>query len=112
MLGSGAPGLEKSTMRRGLLRAASVLELFGVLSLSGCTENQARDSWPDATGFFEVAEVGERCWLITPEGEPFYSVGVNDVDPRGDTDQETGMPYEDFLELVTVTNSRAPHLAE
>jgi len=48
-----------------------------------------------------VAEVGERWWLITPEGEPFYSVGVNDVDPRGDTDQESGIcPYCEAVELI------------
>ena len=31
----------------------------------------------DATGFFRVAQIGARWWLVTPDGHPFFSTGVN-----------------------------------
>jgi hypothetical protein len=30
-----------------------------------------------ATGFFRTEKIGDRWWLVTPEGHPFFSVGVN-----------------------------------
>ena len=32
-----------------------------------------------ATGFFRVEKIRDRWWLITPEGHPFYSAGVNGI---------------------------------
>jgi hypothetical protein len=75
--------------------------LLGLLSLAACSQSPQTPSLPKATGFFQVAEVGDRWLLVTPEGEPFYSVGVNDVDPRGDTDNETGLcPYCEAVESI------------
>ncbi len=43
----------------------------------------------DATGWFRTAEIDGRSWLITPDGHPFFSIGVNHVssfsafDPAG-----------------------------
>jgi len=34
----------------------------------------------EATGFFRTAELSGRWWLITPEGHPFISLGVNHMD--------------------------------
>lgn len=88
-------------MHRDLLRLRIVVGLFAALSLAACSETQVSESWPEATGFFQVAEVGGRWWLVTPEGEPFYSVGVNDVDPRGDTDNESGVcPYCESVDRI------------
>lgn len=51
-------------------------------------------SIPEPTGFFQVALVGERWLFITPDGKPFYSVGVNHVTNNNNTDRETGIcPY-------------------
>ncbi len=51
-------------------------------------------SLPDASGFFQVALVGERWLFITPDGKPFYSVGVNHVTNNNNTDRDTGIcPY-------------------
>ncbi len=44
----------------------------------------------EATGFFRVDQICDRWWLVTPDGHPFYSVGVNHITSAGDEDQETG----------------------
>jgi len=47
-----------------------------------------------ATGFFHTAEVGDRSWLVDPQGHPFYSSGVDHVSSSPDTDRTTGVcPY-------------------
>jgi hypothetical protein len=39
------------------------------------------DTHAEATGFFRVAQVDGRWWLVTPDGHLFYSVGVNGIGP-------------------------------
>jgi agarase len=47
-----------------------------------------------ATGFFHTQQAGGRWWLVTPDGKPFYSLGVNHVTASSDTDEQTGQcPY-------------------
>lgn len=47
-----------------------------------------------ATGFFHTEQQGGRWWLVTPEGKPFYSLGVSHVTWSNDTDRTTGRcPY-------------------
>lgn len=36
----------------------------------------------EATGFFRTQYDGERWWLVTPNGRPFWSAGINQVQPR------------------------------
>jgi len=80
-------------MRLGLLWTVILIGLAGLPFLPGCNDNQEA-SLPDATGFFQVAEVDGRWLLITPDGRPFYSVGVNHVTANNNTDRETGVcPY-------------------
>jgi hypothetical protein len=56
--------------------------------------SQPDASLPEATGFFQVAEVGDRWLLITPDGNPFYSIGVNHVTANNNTDRQSGIcPY-------------------
>jgi len=35
----------------------------------------------DRSGFFRVARFGRRTLLATPQGEPFFSIGLNHIDP-------------------------------
>ncbi len=35
----------------------------------------------DTKGFFTVEHRNNRWWLITPKGKPFFSIGLNHVDP-------------------------------
>lgn len=48
----------------------------------------------EATGFFYVAQREGRYWLVTPEGNRFYSIGVNHINPNGYVDQtDNTNPY-------------------
>jgi agarase len=48
----------------------------------------------EATGFFRTAFANERWWLVTPEGQAFYSVGINNAGPGGYVDGRDGSnPY-------------------
>jgi hypothetical protein len=47
-----------------------------------------------ASGYFRTAFSGSRWWLVTPDGHPFYSRGVDHVSADPDTDRTTGQcPY-------------------
>lgn len=71
------------------------------LALVACRPLEPGD-WPRAdggsgfraTGFFHTTFAGHRWWLVTPDGRPFYSTGVNHVTADNDTDRITGTcPY-------------------
>ncbi len=42
------------------------------------------------TGAFRVEELCGRWWMVTPDGHPTLSLGVNTTQPAGSTDQVTG----------------------
>jgi len=42
-----------------------------------------------STGFFHVAQVSGRMWLVDPSGRPFYSSGIDHVSASPDTDRVT-----------------------
>ena len=47
-----------------------------------------------ATGFFHTAWRAGRWWLVTPDGQPFYSTGIDHVSASPDVDRTTGVcPY-------------------
>ncbi|MHB1516920.1 MAG: putative Ig domain-containing protein [Acidimicrobiales bacterium] len=47
-----------------------------------------------ATGYFRIGHSEGRAWLVTPQGRPFFSTGVDHVTPYNDVDQTTGLcPY-------------------
>ncbi len=51
-----------------------------------------------ATSYFRTQFDGSRWWIVTPDGRPFYSRGVNHVTASPDTDQTTGRcPYCDTI---------------
>lgn len=48
----------------------------------------------EGSGFFRTAYANERWWLVTPEGQAFYSVGINNAGPGGYVDKLDGSnPY-------------------
>jgi hypothetical protein len=54
-----------------------------------------------ATGFFRAEQRDGRWWLVTPEGEPFYSVGINAATPGGSVDRQTGRnPYGEAVDAL------------
>jgi hypothetical protein len=51
-----------------------------------------------STGYFRTEYARGRWWLVTPDGRPFFSRGVNHVLPDPDTDRTTGVcPYCETL---------------
>ncbi len=46
-----------------------------------------------ATGYFRVTQHDNRWWLVTPEGHPFYSAGLNHVDTVGTVDKNGNAAY-------------------
>lgn len=44
----------------------------------------------DATGAFRADKMCDRWWLVTPDGHPFYSIGVNSLGYGGNVGQTTG----------------------
>jgi len=53
--------------RRDVLAGAAALGLAGAKS-------------PAAAGFFQVGERAGHWWFISPQGEPFFSIGMNHID--------------------------------
>jgi len=48
----------------------------------------------EGSGFFRTAWAHDRWWLVTPEGQAFYSVGINNAGPGGYVDKLDGSnPY-------------------
>ena len=55
----------------------------------------------EATGFFGTVKLCGRWWLLTPEGHPFWSLGVNSITPEGDYEASTGTyPYGDAVDAL------------
>jgi len=106
-------------MRFDWLRTRALLALISALTIQGCQDHlsigvpdgsvlepdasvpEPDASLPDATGFFQVAKIGPRWFLITPDGKPFYSVGVNHVTANNNTDKKTGIcPYCEAVDSI------------
>ena len=57
--------------------------LSSVLGLSAVADASAarRTTQASPAGFFTLDRRNERWWLVTPEGKPFFSLGLNHIDP-------------------------------
>jgi len=63
-------------------RSLSSLENFSTESEAAHSEYGGRmDVTLDATGFFRVEKIGDRWWLIDPEGHPYMAAGMGYVCP-------------------------------
>jgi Beta-galactosidase len=63
-----------------------------------------------ATGFFRTERRDDRWWLVTPEGNPFFSIGMDVVAPSGATYVE-GREFM-FRDLPTRDGELAAHWSE
>lgn len=50
-----------------------------------------------ATGAFRTESVDGRWWLVTPDGHPFFSNGLNSVRPTGTVDRNGNAAYLDTI---------------
>ena len=57
--------------------------LSSVLGLSAVADAAAdsRTTQASPAGFFTLDRRDERWWLVTPQGQPFFSLGLNHIDP-------------------------------
>ena len=46
------------------------------------------------TGFFQIEQRDDRWWFVTPEGEPFWSIGMNHIDSAALRFAESGGVWE------------------
>ena len=65
------------TRRRFLQATAASIPLARSAGASGGTET----TQTDARGFFTIDRRDGRWWLIDPDGDRFFSLGVNHIDP-------------------------------
>lgn len=71
------------------LYPARTVETLGPLPAAPPTDAYGgrADRWGAVTGFFHVQKIGDRWWLIDPDGRPFLHVGVNSVSPGAAPDR-------------------------
>lgn len=50
-----------------------------------------------ATGFFRYEKTGEKWWLVTPEGNLFWSLGVTGIRPKNDKTDVTWVTGREFM---------------
>ena len=48
---------------------------------ASATIAKEKTTQPSPNGFFNLDQRGGTWWLITPEGKPFLSLGLNHIDP-------------------------------
>lgn len=48
---------------------------------AGCGSSAAQTTQVEPEGFFALGRRKDHWWLITPDGEPFFSLGLNHIDP-------------------------------
>jgi len=49
------------------------------------------------SGFFRYEKVGEKWWLVTPEGNLFWSLGVTGIRPKNDKSDVTWVSGREFM---------------
>jgi len=66
--------------RRSFLRSAIS---FGAMALPtpDLFSSYLKNGQSLANGFFKIEKRKDRWWLITPKGKPFFSIGLNHIDP-------------------------------
>lgn len=69
-----APATEMPMTRRSFIAAS-------LATAAACRPAKARTTQLDPDGFFTLDRRKDHWWLITPAGEPFFSLGLNHIDP-------------------------------
>jgi hypothetical protein len=81
---TGKEKMNISTGRRRFFRRT--LALLGTgLSLASSSRLHAapiaKTTQPEPKGFFTLGQRDDHWWLITPRGDPFFTIGLNHLDP-------------------------------
>lgn len=68
--------------RKFLKRMVAIGAAVSVASPSRFVEAAAvKTTQPEPDGFFTLGRRNQHWWLITPDGTPFFTIGVNHIDP-------------------------------
>jgi agarase len=93
-------------------RALGVVATVGIVAMSvsvgaAPAPSAAEDLWDPyggwtgqslgATGNFRTEKVDGRWWLVTPDGHPFFSNGLNSIRPTGTIDRNGNAAYLDTI---------------
>jgi hypothetical protein len=54
---------------------------FTSVTVESIAQGKSKTTQINTEGFFTLGEVDSHWWFITPEGEPFFSIGINHIDP-------------------------------
>ena len=67
--------------RRSFLKSAVALGVGSTIASQVKSETLRETTQPSPEGFFTLGQHKDHWWLITPDGKPFFSVGINHIDP-------------------------------
>ncbi|MDW3647253.1 MAG: agarase [Bacteroidia bacterium] len=68
--------MKRRSFLNSTLSASALILSFPIISCS--EEIQAQNT---SSNFFTLHNRKDRWWLMTPEGKPFFSIGLNHIDP-------------------------------
>ncbi len=54
-------------------------QVSGGAAVAGTVRTQTTQAQPD--GFFTLGRRDDHWWLVTSDGKPFFSLGLNHIDP-------------------------------
>ncbi len=66
--------------RREFLGSAIALTATSLLQAPAQASSRGKNRFY-STGFFALARKKDHWWFITPDGKPFFSIGLNHIDP-------------------------------
>lgn len=72
-----------NTSRREFLKRTAVLGAgLSAAAMSQCAlAAPIETTQPEPDGFFTLGKRKDHWWLVTPDGKPFFSMGLNHIDP-------------------------------
>lgn len=70
----------KRSPRREFLRC-TLTTGAALATSSGVSAADVKTTQVDAEGFFTLGKREDHWWLITPDGKPFFTIGINHIDP-------------------------------
>lgn len=75
--------MNNSTHRRSFLKRSIALGAgLSVASLSQFAQAApSTTTQPEPEGYFTLGKRNDHWWLITPDGKPFFTMGLNHIDP-------------------------------
>ncbi|MFC1551892.1 agarase, partial [Candidatus Latescibacterota bacterium] len=66
--------------RREFIRLGSAAAFLLTAVNSGFAQTKIRTTQTEPEGYFTVGRRNGRWWFITPQGSPFFSIGLNHID--------------------------------